>query len=294
MSETNEEVKVTKDEKTGDTIMKKPTRYARTEPTAQELAAEEALKAREETSTEEITEEVEPQGAEEQSFKKRYGDLRRHMQKTTEDKDKEITKLKEQLSAATKKEIKLPKTDEEIETWAKEYPDVAKIVETIAMKKAAEQSKDIEDRLNALSEKERLTSRERAEMKLLQIHPDFEEIRDNPDFHAWAEEQPEYIQAALYENEDDPKAAARAIDLYKADMGIAKKKKKTSTKDAAKAVTTKSSTTTPDSALSDADTILESDVAKMSAIEYEQNEELIYKAIKAGKFIYDVSGAARA
>ena len=294
MSETNEEVKVTRDEKTGDTIMKKPTRYARTEPTAQELAAEEALKAREESSTEENTQEVEPEGAEEQSFKKRYGDLRRHMQKTTEDKDKEITKLKEQLSAATKKEIKLPKTDEEIETWAKEYPDVAKIVETIAMKKAAEQNKDIEDRLNALSEKERLTSRERAEMQLLQIHPDFEEIRDNPDFHAWAEEQPEYIQAALYENEDDPRAAARAIDLYKADMGIAKKKKKTSTKDAAKAVTTKGSTTTPDSALSDADTVLESDVAKMSAIEYEQNEETIRKAIQSGKFVYDVSGAARA
>ena len=293
MSETNEEVKVTRDEKTGDTIMKKPTRYARTEPTAQELAAEEALKAREEASTEENTQEVEPEGAEEKSFKKRYGDLRRHMQKTTEDKDKEITKLKEQLSAATKKEIKLPKTDEEIETWAKEYPDVAKIVETIAMKKAAEQNKDIEDRLNALSEKERLTSRERAEMQLLQIHPDFEEIRDNPDFHAWAEEQPEYIQAALYENEDDPRAAARAIDLYKADMGVAKKKKN-SKKDAAKAVTTKGSATTPDSALSDADTILESDVAKMSAIEYEKNEETIRKAIQSGKFVYDVSGAARA
>ena len=293
MSETNEEVKVTKDEKTGDTIMKKPTRYARTEPTAQELAAEEALKAREESSTEENTQEVEPEGAEEQSFKKRYGDLRRHMQKTTEDKDKEITKLKEQLSAATKKEIKLPKTDEEIESWAKEYPDVAKIVETIAMKKAAEQNKDIEERLNALSEKERLTSRERAEMELLQIHPDFVEIRDNPDFHAWAEEQPEYIQAALYENEDDPRAAARAIDLYKADMGVSKKKK-TSKKDAAKAVTTKGSATSPDSALSDADTILESDVAKMSAIEYEQNEETIRKAIQSGKFVYDVSGAARA
>jgi uncharacterized protein YecA (UPF0149 family) len=293
MSETNEEVKVTRDEKTGDTIMKKPTRYARTEPTAQELAAEEALKAREESSTEENTQEVEPEGAEEQSFKKRYGDLRRHMQKTTEDKDKEIKKLQEQLSLATKKEIKLPKTDEEIESWAKEYPDVAKIVETIAIKKAAEQNKDIEERLNALSEKERLTSRERAEMELLQIHPDFVEIRDNPDFHAWAEEQPEYIQAALYENEDDPRAAARAIDLYKADMGVAKKKKN-SKKDAAKAVTTKGSATTPDSALSDADTILESDVAKMSAIEYEQNEETIRKAIQSGKFVYDVSGAARA
>ena len=293
MSETNEEVKVTRDEKTGDTIMKKPTRYARTEPTAQELAAEEALKAREESSTEENTQEVEPEGAEEQSFKKRYGDLRRHMQKTTEDKDKEIKKLQEQLSLATKKEIKLPKTDEEIESWAKEYPDVAKIVETIAIKKAAEQNKDIEERLNALSEKERLTSRERAEMELLQIHPDFVEIRDNPDFHAWAEEQPDYIQSALYENEDDPRAAARAIDLYKADMGVSKKKK-TSKKDAAKAVTTKGSTTTPDSALSDADTILESDVAKMSAIEYEKNEETIRKAIQSGKFVYDVSGAARA
>jgi LPS O-antigen subunit length determinant protein (WzzB/FepE family) len=293
MSKTNEEVKVTRDEKTGDTIMKKPTRYARTEPTAQELAAEEALKAREESSTEENTQEVEPEGAEEQSFKKRYGDLRRHMQKTTEDKDKEIKKLQEQLSIATKKEIKLPKTDEEIENWAKEYPDVAKIVETIAMKKAAEQNKDIEERLNALSEKERLTSRERAEMELLQIHPDFVEIRDNPDFHAWAEEQPDYIQSALYENEDDPRAAARAIDLYKADMGVSKKKK-TSKKDAAKAVTTKGSATTPDSALSDADTILESDVAKMSAIEYEQNEETIRKAIQSGKFVYDVSGAARA
>jgi len=190
--------------------------------------------------------------------------------------------------------MKLPKSDEEIDAWASEYPDVAKIVETIAMKKALEQNKEIEERLNSLSERERMTARERAEMELLKIHPDFTEIRDNPEFHDWAEDQPEYIQKALYENEDDPRAAARAIDLYKADMGIAKKKKKTSTKDAAKAVTTKSSTTTPDSALSDADTILESDVAKMSAIEYEQNEELIYKAIKAGKFIYDVSGAARA
>ena len=292
MSKTNEEVKVTKDEKTGDTIMKKPTRYARTEPTAQELAAEEALKAREEVpETEEDS--VEPTSVEEQSFKKRYGDLRRHMQKTTEDKDKEIKLLKEQLSVATKKEIKLPKTDEEIDAWSKEYPDVAKIVETIAMKKASEQNADIEKRLNDLSEKERMTARQRAEVELLKIHPDFVDIRDNPEFHAWAEEQPAYIQAALYENEDDPKAAARAIDLYKADIGESKKKK-TSKKDAAKAVTTKGSATTPNNSLSDADTVLESDVAKMSAIEYEQNEEAIRKAIQSGKFVYDVSGAARA
>jgi len=289
----NEEVKVKIDEQTGDTIMQKPVRYQRAEPTMQELAAEEALKEREGTPEDSETVEQTANGAEDESFKKRYGDLRRHMQKTTEAKDKELADLKKQLSAATKKEMKLPKSDEEIDAWASEYPDVAKIVETIAMKKAVEQNKDIEERLNSLTERERLTTRERAEMELLQIHPDFTEIRDNPEFHDWAEEQPEYIQKALYENEDDPRAAARAIDLYKADMGVKTTKKKTSKKDAAKAVNVKSSTT-PDNNATGSNSILESEVAKMTSQEYSANEDAISKAIRSGNFVYDVSGAARA
>ena len=51
------------------------------------------------------------------------------------------------LNKATKKEMKLPKSDEDIEAWATEYPDVAKIVETIAMKKAREQSAELETRI---------------------------------------------------------------------------------------------------------------------------------------------------
>ena len=215
------------------------------------------------------------------------------MQKTTEAKDKELSELKKQLTSATKKEMKLPKSDEEIDAWASEYPDVAKIVETIAMKKAVEQNKDIEERLNSLSERERMTTRERAEMELLQIHPDFTEIRDNPQFHEWAEEQPEYIQKALYENEDDPRAASRAIDLYKADMGLKTPKKKPSKKDAAKAVNVRGATS-PDNNSTSEDSMLESEVAKMTSQQYSANEESISKAIRSGKFIYDVSGAARA
>lgn len=289
----NEETVIKRDEDTGDTIMQKPVRYQRAEPTMQELAADEALKEREGTTEDSETVEQAASGPEDESFKKRYGDLRRHMQKTTEAKDKELSDLKKQLSAATKKEMKLPKTDEEIDAWASEYPDVAKIVETIAMKKAVEQNKDIEERLNSLSERERLTSRERAEMELLQIHPDFTEIRDNPEFHDWAEEQPDYIQKALYENEDDPRAAARAIDLYKADMGVKTPKKKTSKKDAARAVNVKSSTT-PNNNATGSDSILESEVAKMTSQEYSANEDAISKAIRSGNFVYDVSGAARA
>jgi len=289
----NEETVIKRDEDTGDTIMQKPVRYQRAEPTMQDLAAEEEIKLRNSQSEDSEGLEQPSSGPEDESFKKRYGDLRRHMQKTTEAKDKELSDLKKQLSAATKKEMKLPKSDEEIDAWASEYPDVAKIVETIAMKKAVEQNKDIEERLNSLSERERLTSRERAEMELLQIHPDFTEIRDNPEFHDWAEEQPDYIQKALYENEDDPRAAARAIDLYKADMGVKTTKKKTSKKDAAKAVNVKSSTT-PDNNATGSNNILESEVAKMTSQEYSANEDAISKAIRSGNFVYDVSGAARA
>ena len=49
-------------------------------------------------------------------------------------------------------------------------------------------------------------------------------IRDSDEFHEWAEEQPKWVQDALYENDNDARSAARAIDLYKADMGIGKEK----------------------------------------------------------------------
>ena len=66
--------------------------------------------------------------------------------------------------------------------------------------------------------------REKAEVELLKRHPDFAEIRDQDEFHNWVEAQPQWVQKALYENEHDAMSAARAIDLYKADMGITGKK----------------------------------------------------------------------
>ena len=288
----SEEVQVKKDKATGDTIMKKPVRYKRAEPTMQELAAEEELKARE-GSTEETTEEVteEPANAEEASFKKRYGDLRRHAQKVADEKDAELEKVKKQLAEATKKQIKLPKTDEELDAWSAEYPDVARIIETIAIKKSKEMNASIEERLESIAAKEQKSAKQIAEAELLRLHPDFEDIRNDVKFHDWAEEQPQYIQKALYDNETDAKAAARAIDLYKADMGITGKKKAKST-DAAKAVKTKGGSTPSENA-SSSDIIKESDVARMTSQEYSQNEEAITNAIRSGNFEYDVSGAAR-
>jgi len=59
--------------------------------------------------------EPEPKNAEEKSFKKRYGDLRRHQQEKEKEFAVKIEALQSQLNDATKKEINLPKSDEDIE-----------------------------------------------------------------------------------------------------------------------------------------------------------------------------------
>ena len=236
-------------------------------------------------------EEEEPTSAEEKTFKKRYSDLRRHQQKQAEEFKAELETLKRQLSEATKKEMKLPKSDEDIEQWARDYPDVAAIVETIAMKKAREQSSALEERFKAIDEMQLSATKEKAEAELMRLHPDFDEIRDSDDFHTWAEDQPKWVQDALYENDNDARSAARAIDLYKADMGITSKKA-TTDKDAAKSVSTKNSRSKPQE--NESSTYLkESQVQKMSPQEYEKRSDEIMEAIRSGKFIYDVSGSAR-
>ena len=245
-----------------------------------------------EVTEEKAEEEETPTTAEERTFKKRYGDLRRHTQEKEKQFQKQLDDLKEQLGKATKKEMKLPKSDEDIEAWASEYPDVAKIVETIAMKKAKEQSLELESRIQKIDEMSADAQKDKAEAELMRIHPDFNDIRDSDDFHDWADEQPKWVQDALYENDNDARSAARAIDLYKSDKGIGKETKTKSDKSAAMEVGTKTTKTKVD-ATEAGKKIRESAVQKMSAQQYEKQADTIMEAIRSGNFVYDVSGSAR-
>ena len=231
---------------------------------------------------------------EEKTFKKRYGDLRRHSQKQREDYENQLAALKTQLTAATNQQIQLPKSEDELSEWAEKYPDVAAIVETIALKKAKEQSHDLEEKVQKINELQESANRDKAEAQLMQLHPDFEEIRGSDDFHQWAEEQPSWVQNSLYENDTDAYSAARAIDLYKADRNLTgkAKSKPLDNSEAAKSVNTRASRSKPQ-AENTSGQIRESDVDQMSSQEYENNEKEIMEAIKTGKFIYDVSGSAR-
>jgi len=264
---------------------------------------QELLKAREEgiTPTEEVKEASDPEKGEEAtkedkdlskeelSFKKRYGDLRRHMASKDKDTEERIKALELQLSKATRNELVLPKSEDEIAEWTKKYPDVAGIVESIADKKARERSTDLDKRVQDIERMRVEAVKEKAEAELLKLHPDFVEIREQDKFHDWADKQPKWVQDALYENVDDAKSVARVIDLYKIDEGITAKKG--SNKSAASAVNTKSKA----SPTSDESTnyLRESQVDKMTDKEYAKNQEAIMEAMRTGKFVYDLSGAAR-
>ena len=249
------------------------------------------LKEQKEGPTDTVDDSEEPANAEEKTFKKRYGDLRRYNQEKEKQFQEQLDALKGQLDKATKKEMKLPKSDADINEWAKEYPDVAAIVETIAMKKAKEQSDSLTARLKEIDERDANSVKEKAEVELLRLHPDFSDIRESDDFHDWAEEQPKWVQNALYENDNDAKSAARAIDLYKGDRGIGKTKAKSDDAGAAKAVSTKSKTSVSENVKGVS--YRESVVEKMSAQEYEKKADDIMEAIRSGNFVYDVSGNAR-
>jgi hypothetical protein len=270
--------------------MRVDTKEARMKKDEEELAA---LKAEHEGTPQEVEEEEVPTTAEERSFKKRYGDLRRHQQEQKSEFEEQIKSLKSELKSSSTGEMELPSTEEEIAEWATNYPQVANIMQTMALKAAREQNETLSTRMQEIDDLQQTANKSKAESQLLQIHPDFEDIRADDAFHEWVDSQPKWVQDSLYHNESDATSAARAIDLYKLDAGITKKVKgkKSSTRSAAQDVSVSGGSAPTEG--SGEKQYLESDVAKMDIRQYEEHQDAIAKAMRSGNFVYDVSGKAR-
>jgi hypothetical protein len=248
-------------------------------------SVEEEATEEEETDTEIKEEALSP---EERSFKKRYGDLRRHLQQKEKDWEEKFQSLESRFA---REGIVPPKSDEDIEQWAKQYPDVAGIVETIAAKKAQEMFNKADARLREIDEVQYEAQRMKAESEIQKAHSDFIDLRNSDEFHDWADSQPKWVRDALYENSDDPASVIRVIDLYKSDKGMTKDARKEKNRAAASVVSksNKAQVSTDESE----GYIRESQVAKMSDREFEKRADEINEAIRSGKFVYDISGSAR-
>jgi len=271
-------------------FMRVNTREERMEQDELELAE---MKAQHEMTPEEKKDDATPETAEERSFKKRYGDLRRHQQEQKSDFEEQIKSLKSELKSSSTGEMELPSTEEEISEWAGRYPEVANIMKTMALKAAKDQNADLNTRMKEIDELQNTANKGKAEAKLLQIHPDFEQIREEDAFHDWVDTQPKWVQDSLYHNEADATSAARAIDLYKLDAGITKKSKakKGNSRSAAQEVSSRGSSSPTEG--SGEQQYVESEVADMTIHQYEEHQDAIAKAMRSGNFIYDLSGNAR-
>jgi hypothetical protein len=215
-------------------------------------------------------------------YKKRYDDLKKHYDsKLNEFRSRE----EELLNQVQQPEYKAPKTEEELEKFKNDYPDVYEVVETVAHLQSESKAKVLEERLSKLQERENQLVRQDAEKRLMERHPDFEDIRNSDDFHGWAKEQPRSIQDWIYSNADDADLASRALDLFKKDFGIEPTKTKSSSKPTIKSAADMVSTKTTSVETKQEKVWSEKEIAAMSVAEFDKYEEEISNAMQEGRIV---------
>ena len=217
-------------------------------------------------------------------YKKRYDDLKKHYDsKLNEFKSREQELIEEATKNRT--EYKAPKTEEELEDFKNQYPDVYEVVETVAHMQSETKAKVLEERLSKRQERENQLVRQDAEKRLMVRHPDFEDIRNSDDFHGWAKEQPKSIQDWIYSNADDADLASRALDLFKKDFGIEPTKTKSSSKPTRKSAADMVSTKTKSIEPTQQKIWSEKEIAAMSVAEFDKYEQEISDAMQEGRIV---------
>lgn len=236
-----------------------------------------------------------PASPEEATFKKRYGDLRRHEQEQRVQYENRIKALETQVAEATKAQIKYPKTKEELEAWVEKYPDVAGMIKTLIGMESETKSQEVVQTKEELNKLKKELERERVLAALVKVHPDFPDIWNDHDFHAWVDTKSQAIKDTMYSDNYDLAAAIDVIDLWKAYLGKTKKTVETASDPRAKfgAATSVRAPSSSAPAGDNKATWSESKVEALSDREYAKYEAEIDEARASGKFVYDLSGAAR-
>jgi len=232
----------------------------------------------EEESDEKKPKDEHPVGVEDAVFKKRYDDLKRHYDETVSKHKDEVLKLKKEREAIASKPIF--KTKEELEEWRKDYPEMYDSVMQLTTEATMKTKQELQEEMLELKKQQSRLAREKAEVELAKKHPDFQDIRESSDFHEWASVQDKTVQSWLYDNTDNPTAAARAIDLYKYDRGLSTKKVSyDAKKEAAKSV----SKTKPSENPTDKKTWTWDEIRKLKPSEYDKFEKEIDMANREGR-----------
>lgn len=236
-------------------------------------------------------------GPNEATWEKRYGDLRRHEQKKTKELQDQINALNTQLLAKNAKEQvnNLPKTAEEVKAWAEAYPESFDMIKTVAVTETQVQLDELRAQIANLQTDNEKTSQEKAEAVLTTLVPTWRELNKSMDFHEWLGKPSRKTWAQTVYHSSDPEAIAEILNTYlerNKETTPAPKKNTNNNVDAALNVNTRNN---PEVGLENNQEgyIKESDIKKLTRKQFEEYEEVIDKARRENRFIYDVTGKAQ-
>lgn len=241
--------------------------------------------------------------AEEETWKKRHGDLRSYTSKQINELTVQLEDLKKTLKEKEREASKLPTNKAEAENWVKEYPDLARVLGTLIETQTEYVKEDVKTVRQELEAERHAMAKEKALNAVIKAHPDFLTLINEQGFKDWVEKQPlskseggrgrigQALYDALYKNETDAESAIEAVDVYKQDVAASKSKPNTQAREAATSVRKTASGVPTDT--SGKRTFSETQIDKMSAREYDRFEDEIDEARREGRFVYDITGAAR-
>tara|TARA_R100001244_G_scaffold4999_1_gene6164 strand:+ start:113 stop:946 length:834 start_codon:yes stop_codon:yes gene_type:complete len=221
----------------------------------------------------------------EHDWKKRYSDLKRYHD-TKQNEWKQEQQLSEAKFAAQQRvPTELPKTQEELETFRDEYPEIFSVMQSVSQLEANSRVSELETQIEYLQENEEKAKEQVAEQELLVRHPDFFELKESKEFLDWLILQPENISDGLYKNKKDVSWASRVVDLYKLETGHSQSKPKSRKRQDAAAAVTKTRST-PANQVSDNKRIwTSSEISKLKPHEFEALEKELDLASRQGRII---------
>jgi hypothetical protein len=235
---------------------------------------------------------------EDKNWAKRYSDTKSAWYKERNDKDAQIKRLQESISASTQAE-ELPTTVEDLKKWQLEHPQVAGAIKAMATEIAKDMTSGLETQVADLSQKEQQTTQQLTKAKVVKVHPDFDNLNASKKFHEWVKEQDAWVDEAVYKG-FNAQNIINAINLYKLENNLLGSKDETPSGNSegnkaevdAASLVTKSKATTPPSPTSKY--LYESEVIKWTPEEWEKNKPRYDQARRDGTLFLDVTNPKRA
>lgn len=202
-----------------------PTEPVVTEPEAAENTNSEPEDTLE--TSEPVTDPVKTEDVD-HDWKKRYADLKRHvdtdLKKQLEEERKKRTEAEKALKEGSTKYVKA----EDLAKFEEEYGDLAPVVKELAFKEANKlvqdyiEQEEARKQAQALAETEKKNYLTEAQNLVAAKHPDWKEIGESKLFQTWLGTQLDVTKRLA--SDSDPQSVILVLDLYKKDTGYAAKK----------------------------------------------------------------------